>query len=87
MGVPVTSEKADQLAGEETSGEGQLPLLTTMDAGGWFELAESDSFGVLGAGAAAKSVRFSRLERHDRILQREGFGRVNVSGLGAISIW
>ena len=78
MGSPITIRKADQLVVGKTSGGGEQSCSTSMDVGGLFVLAKSDSLAVFGAGVTANLLCFSWFERHNRILQRGGFPQVST---------
>ena len=75
--MPVTAQNSGQLARDGEGGNCEESFSTTLDVGGLFVPAESDSVFGLDAGATANLVCFRYLERHDRILQRKGFPRVS----------
>ena len=74
--TPVSTRKANHLGSAGNLSDHEQSSATTLDVGGFFLVADSDSTMVLETGATANLVHFCWLRPRNRILQRRGSQKV-----------
>ena len=71
--IPASVQKVEHLDSDETKSGREQSFSATLDAGGLFLVLEEDSVAVLDSGDTANLVCSRELERHNRLLEKEGF--------------